>query len=303
MRPPHDRSELLQIQHLRYRKWVRTFLENELLTDGDDRTFRILFPRSRLRGEAKVIVRKDGILAGREELEWFFSKWFEMAWEKKDGEKMEAGSTLLSLRGDSSRLLKAERVFLNILSRMSGIATLTASLVKKLPAGVFLAATRKTNAGLLDKKAVAVGGGLTHRLGLSDAVLMKENHLALLKGGVEEAGKRILSFSKKTAGAFWEIEVENRSQLDSLSSLFSKHQPRITGCIMLDNFTPEEICIALSSHSRKWFHDHSIFLEASGGIRPENIATYAKTGVDVLSCGFLTHSAPSLDFSMRMIQQ
>jgi len=179
--------------------------------------------------------------------------------------------------------------------RMSGISTVTSKLVKevkKVNKDVIIAGTRKTTPGLqfLEKEAIKVGGGDTHRFRLDDCILIKDNHIAIV-GSVKtavELAKEYVSFTKK-------IEVEVESTKDALEAV-------ITGAdiVMLDNMNPTEVMNVLNSLENKNLRD-KILIEVSGGITPDNIIDYAETGVDVISTGYITHSARSLDMSLEII--
>ncbi len=212
-----------------------------------------------------------------------------------DGAKVQNKHVLLEVSGDAQTILTVERTMLNLLSRMSGIATKTRSLSEKLEkAGVKakIAATRKSAPGLLyfDKKAVVIGGGDPHRLHLDDMVLIKDNHLAIV-GSVEEAVKKAranASFSKR-------IEVEVTSVEDALKA--AKVGADI---VMLDNFSPKQAKAAGEALRKAGFD--RVLLEVSGGITPENLLEYAAAEVDVISMGALTHSVKALDISLEIIK-
>jgi nicotinate-nucleotide pyrophosphorylase (carboxylating) len=202
-----------------------------------------------------------------------------------DGCKVMAGDTIARLKGAAQSLLTAERVMLNFIGQLSGIATLTAQFVAEI-AGTKakIACTRKTSPGMraLAKKAVRLGGGSNHRFGLDDAIVIKDNHVAAA-GGVAQA----LTRAKAYAGHLLPIEVE----VDSLAQLEQAicFNPN---CIMLDNFPLEDLRKAVIRVDRK------VTLEASGGITLSNVRAIAQTGVDIISVGALTHSAPCLDVGL-----
>lgn len=271
-----------------YASFVNNFFIQELAQDGEDITSKVLFGAKKIPARAQIVAKESGVLAGQEEVMHFFS--FAQKWRKKDGAIVKKGDTLAEFTADAQEIIKAERVILNFLSRMSGIATMTKKVAEKLPKGVAVAATRKTLWGVLDKKAVSIGGGLTHRLGLNDAILIKENHLALLAGGAKEAMEKVAR-APENLGAFWEIEVETAEEFfAALKTAPHKHP----GVIMFDNFPAKKIALILARTPQP----KNIFFEASGGINEKNVLAYAKTGVAVLSCGFLTKNAHSLDFSL-----
>jgi len=215
---------------------------------------------------------------------------------RADGSPVRPGDVVMRVRGPARSLLAAERTALNFLMRMSGIATATAELLARAREAnpcVRLAATRKTAPGLrhFDKKAVELGGGDTHRLRLDDCVLIKDNHLAVV-GDVAEAVRRAreaVSFTRK-------IEVEVSSPEEALEAARAG-----ADIVMLDNFTVEEVRRALKLLEEEGLRE-KVLVEASGRIGPDNIADYAGTGVDIISCGYITHSARALDFSMELTQ-
>ena len=216
----------------------------------------------------------------------------------EDGERVTKGKTLLSVEGSARSLLMGERLALNIIGRMAGIATQTTQFVeevKKRNATTRVAATRKTLPGLryFDKRAIIDGGGDPHRFGLDDCVLIKDNHLELVPS-ITEAVKRAragVSFTKK-------IEIEVRNFEDALEAAKAG-----ADIIMFDNMPPHEIVINLSKLDELGFR-RGIIYEASGGITSENIGEYIESGVDVISMGALTHSIRSLDvkFEIEMIK-
>ncbi len=259
-----------------------------------DLTSDLLIPRG-LKARGFIVVKGEGVIAGVEEAEALFRQLgIEAEAKVCDGEAAKPGDVIMEVRGEARKILMAERTVLNILMRMSGIATETRRLVEKIKeAGlnVRVAATRKTAPGLrlLDKKSVMIGGGDTHRLRLDDAVIIKDNHIALV-GSISEAVKRVrerVSFTKK-------IEVEVQTLKEALEAARSG-----ADIIMLDNMKPDEIRVVVERLREEGFYE-KIILEASGGITPHNILEYASTGVHVISLGYLTHSAKALDMSLEM---
>jgi nicotinate-nucleotide pyrophosphorylase (carboxylating) len=246
--------------------------------------------------EAKVIAKEPGITAGIEEAKILLeSLGLRVKTLVSDGEKIKTKQALMEIAGEARTMLSVERTLLNLLSRMSGIATTTRRLVEKVQkAGLEtrVACTRKTALGLLyfDKKAVLVGGGDTHRLHLDDMVLIKDNHIAVA-GSVEVAIRRVrerVSFSKK-------VEVEVTKIDDVLVAAKSG-----VDIIMLDNFSPKQIEKAIKSLKETGFLG-KVLLEASGRITAENIMSFASTGVDIVSLGEITDNPKTLDMSMEII--
>jgi nicotinate-nucleotide pyrophosphorylase (carboxylating) len=207
-----------------------------------------------------------------------------------DGQDAAAGAVLAQVQADARALLSAERVALNLLGRLSGVATLTAQYVQAVEGtSARITCTRKTTPGLraLEKYAVRCGGGINHRYGLDDAILIKDNHIAAC-GGIGPALQR----AKAAAGHLVKIEIE----VDTLAQLDEALAPFDSGwgpdVIMLDNFSLDDLRIAVSRAKGK------VVLEASGGVTLETVRAIAQTGVDVISSGALTHSAPVLDIGL-----
>ena len=245
---------------------------------------------------AEVIAMEAGIAAGIEEVGILAeSLGLSVKPELADGEKIRNGQTLMKISGDARTILSAERTMLNLLSRMSGIATVTRRLTEKLDkakATAKIAATRKTALGLgyFDKKAVQVGGGEPHRLRLDDMILIKDNHVAIA-GSVEEAVKRAkqaASFSKK-------IEAEVTSVADALKAAEAG-----ADIVMLDNFSPKQVSDTVELLKKAGFFG-KVMLEVSGGITEQNLLEYASAQVDIVSMGALTHSVKALDISLEIV--
>ncbi len=244
--------------------------------------------------KAEVIAKEQGVAAGIEEAA-FLAEYLGLTVKAKvvDGEKIKNKQVLIQISGDAQTILSLERTMLNLLSRMSGIATKTRMLTEKLEKAnvkTKIAATRKSAPGLLyfDKKAVVIGGGDPHRLHLDDMVLIKDNHLAIV-GSVEEAVKKAkahVSFTKK-------IEVEVTSVEDALKA--AKVGADI---IMLDNFSPKQAKEAGKALREAGFG--KVLLEVSGNITSENLLEYAAAQVDIISLGELTHSIKALDISLEI---
>jgi nicotinate-nucleotide pyrophosphorylase (carboxylating) len=245
--------------------------------------------------EAEVIAKESGIAAGIEEAKILLeSLGLKVDFSVEDGEEVKKKQILMKISGNTRTILAAERTLLNILSRMSGIATVARKIKEKLQkAGLKtrVACTRKTAPGLLyfDKKAVLIGGGDTHRLHLDDMILIKDNHIAVA-GSVEKAIEKVrekVSFSKK-------IEVEAASINDVLAAARAG-----ADVIMLDNFSPKQIEASIQMLKKAGFFG-KILLEASGGITVGNVTAFASTGVDIVSLGAITDSVKSLDMSLEI---
>jgi nicotinate-nucleotide pyrophosphorylase (carboxylating) len=247
-----------------------------------------------LKVKAEVIAKEDGVAAGLEEATILAeSLGLEAKANVADGAKIKNKQVILTVSGDAQTILTMERTLLNLLSRMSGIATQTSTLSAKLQkAGVKakIAATRKSAPGLLyfDKKAVVIGGGDAHRLHLDDMVLIKDNHLAIV-GGIEAAVKT----AKATASFTKKIEVEVTNEADALKAAKAG-----ADIVMLDNFSPAQANAAREKLMRAGFRN--VLLEVSGGINSENLLEYANAQVNVISMGALTHSVKALDISLEI---
>lgn len=242
---------------------------------------------------AKVIAKESGIVAGIEEATIFAQVMnLKVKTRVTDGDQIKDKQILMQITGDAQTILTVERTLLNLLSRMSGIATATRRLTEKLKevnSSARIAATRKTIPGLLyfDKKAIAIGGGDPHRLHLDDMILIKDNHIALI-GEPEKAvkiAKEKASFSKKI-----EVEITKTSDILEVAKAGAD-------IIMLDNFTAEEVNKAAEILERAEL-PQKVLLEVSGGINSETLLDYACAKVDIISIGTLTHSVKALDLSL-----
>jgi nicotinate-nucleotide pyrophosphorylase (carboxylating) len=261
------------------------------------------------RTSAVVLARESGVAAGCAEFAFFAEPHgISIALEKSDGDSFQSGDTLLRLEGDQNKLLSLERVALNLLQRLCGIATLTRCLHERVTSrcpSTRIVGTRKTVWGLLDKRAVHLGQGGTHRLGLGDAILIKNNHLALFSRREEDAVPQALAraWNHRAEAAFIEIEVRGEGAALRAADCFRKLQKesgeRYPCLLMLDNFEPREISSTLDSLRRERLWDY-VLIEASGGINQKNIESYADTGVDAISIGELTHSVQALDLCQRI---
>jgi nicotinate-nucleotide pyrophosphorylase (carboxylating) len=277
---------LAPLYPLLYEPVVRRALEEDLGRAGDLTSDSILPPD--LRAEARVVARRAGRIAGLDaSLSAFrlLDSSVAIDLHLRDGEDAGAGRALATVRGSARSLLSAERTALNLLGRLCGIATLTRDLVAVVaPHGAQVVCTRKTTPGLraLEKYAVRAGGGGNHRFGLDDAVLIKDNHIALA-GGIATAVER----ARRGVGHLVKIEVE----VDSLDQLREALDLGVDA-VLLDNMDLDTLREAVGMAKGR------ALTEASGGIRPDTAAAIAATGVDLLSVGWLTHSAPALDVAL-----
>lgn len=265
----------------------------EDIGDGDHTTLSTI-PAS-ARGAARLLVKDDGILAGVELAEAIaahFDKGLTLRVYLQDGAAVKKGDVAFNLMGPSRSMLTVERVMLNFMQRMSGIATMTHRFVEALEGtGCRVLDTRKTTPGLraIEKWAVRIGGGHNHRHGLYDMVMIKDNHHDLA-GGITAAIAAARAYLTQT-GKDLVIEVETRDLKEVVEVL------RVGGVqrIMLDNFQPALLRQAVQLIDRRFE------TEASGGITLSTARSYAETGVDYISVGALTHSAPSLDLSLKAL--
>jgi nicotinate-nucleotide pyrophosphorylase (carboxylating) len=245
--------------------------------------------------EAVVVAKEAGVAAGIEEILILAeSLGLSVKAEVADGEKIRNRQTIMKISGNAQTILSAERTMLNLLSRMSGIATTTRRLAEKLRKAnstAKIAATRKTAPGLayFDKKAVLIGGGEPHRLRLDDMILIKDNHIAIA-GNVEKAVKK----AKQNTPSSKKIEVEVTSTTDAL-----KVAEAGADIVMLDNFSPKQVREAVDVLKKAGFLG-KVLLEVSGGITVENLLEYASAPVDIISMGALTHSVKALDISLEI---
>jgi len=249
-----------------------------------------LLPRKKIK--ARIISRQEGIIAGVNYVkEIFSSKGCTVIIIKKDGNKTRPNQTILEISGLAQSVLSCERTALNLLSRMSGIATKTKKLVEKINAvnpRVKLYATRKTAPGLrfFDKEAVKIGGGEKHRMSLDQMIMIKDNHVVVMSS----LPRLIIKARKK----YKKIEVEVENQEDALLAASTG-----VNIIMLDNFSPREIISTVNRLKKSKLRKH-VKLEASGGINEKNIGSYAKTGIDMISVGEITNAVIAIDFSLEI---
>jgi len=249
------------------------------------------------KGKAVLKIKQDGILAGvRVAKEIFLQEEKDIVFQqyKRDGDSMKAGDIAFEVEADIHTILKCERLVLNCMQRMSGIATLTHEFVDKLKGyNSKLLDTRKTtpNFRLLEKEAVKIGGGTNHRFGLYDMIMLKDNHIDFC-GGLEAAINKAYNYIEKN-NLLLKIEVESRN-LEDIKTICKIGKGKVDR-IMLDNFSPALIVEALAIIKGEFK------TEASGGIGLNNIKEYAATGVDFISVGGLIHQAKSLDLSLKAV--
>lgn len=249
------------------------------------------------KGKAVLKIKQDGVLAGMEVAEKIFrfkEPGIIFTAFKKDGDEMKKGEKAFEVEALVHTILQCERLVLNCMQRMSGIATLTRTYTRKLEGfKTKILDTRKTtpNFRLLEKEAVRIGGGVNHRFGLYDMIMLKDNHIDFC-GGIEKAIEKSFHYVQ-TVKPGLKIEIETRS-IEDVKKVVATGRGKVFR-IMLDNFSPAEITEALT------YIKNDFETEASGGINLDNIVDYARTGVDYVSVGALIHQAKSLDLSLKAV--
>lgn len=268
-----------------------TIAFGEDIGDGDHTTLSCI-PADAM-GRSRLIIKEEGILAGVDVAVKVFHRFdsnLKVNLLMKDGDHVKPGDIAFTVEGKTQSLLQTERLVLNIMQRMSGIATVTGRYVKQLEGyHTRVLDTRKTTPGMrvLEKEAVKIGGGVNHRIGLFDMILLKDNHVDFA-GGIENAIDRATAYLKEK-GKDLKIEIEVRS-MDELERVMKKGG---VNRIMFDNFTPEQTKEAVKRV------DGIYETESSGGITFNTLRDYAASGVDYISVGALTHSVKSLDMSLK----
>lgn len=282
---------LTPLQPLQYEALLRDALAEDLGTAGDLTTDAVVDPRATAHGE--LVARAAGRVAGAGIAAATFAVLdpdVAVTILVDDGVDVDAGTTLATVEGSARALLSAERVALNVLGRLCGVATTTAALVAATAEHrARIVPTRKTTPGLrtLERYAVRAGGGVDHRFGLGDGVLIKDNHI-VVAGGITPAVKR----ARERVGHMVKIEVEvdTIDQLDEAIGLG-------VDAVLLDNMTPTDLRAAVARVGG------AAITEASGGIDPTTVRAVAATGVDLISTGWMTHSAPALDVGLDFTAQ
>jgi nicotinate-nucleotide pyrophosphorylase (carboxylating) len=296
----------LSLENPAYERWARVFTFDTYTSDvgGGDITVNSVLGGLARTGRALVTSREEGVVAGIREASWFLREvGVDVETRVDDGGRVNPGDTLMSLEGPAELLLKTERTQLNLVQRMSGIATRTAHLIDLVNGADIdcaIAATRKTPWPMLDKRAVVMGGGVSHRLGLGDAILIKENHLAeLVSQGVQKPITEALhrAWRARERVRFIEIETTTRKEVLEAARCINTLQNganTIPCVIMLDNFLPDDAIAIITELEDEGLRE-SVLLEGSGNINESNLLKHAATGVDVVSMGALTHSPRALD--------
>lgn len=245
--------------------------------------------------QAEIVAKQDGVIAGLDVAQLVFGNSgppLDIVKKVEDGDQVSAGQQLMTVEGSGHSILSSERTALNLLGRMSGIATLTRQYVDVVSGTkVKILDTRKTTPLWrdLEKYAVRMGGGVNHRMGLYDMILIKENHIRWA-GGLKEAVSNALNFRNSNRSVEIEVEVQT---LDELREIVGTGIERV----LLDNMSVDEIKEAVEIAQGK------VQLEVSGGVTLKTVRQYAETGVDFISVGALTHSAPAFDLSLLFIEE
>ncbi|MEO5892682.1 MAG: carboxylating nicotinate-nucleotide diphosphorylase [Ferruginibacter sp.] len=281
---------------INYEQQLDLLIKNALaedIGDGDHSTLSCISPYAK--GRAVLKIKENGVLAGMEVAEKIFRFMqpdIMFTRDKKDGDEVVFGEIAFNVEANVHTILQCERLVLNCMQRMSGIATLTKQYTDKLNGYTTrLLDTRKTtpNFRVLEKEAVRIGGGVNHRFGLYDMIMLKDNHIDYC-GGIEKAIEMAYEYTQKKKPGL-KIEIETRS-IDDVKRVMAIGK---VDRIMLDNFTPEIIVEALQIINGKYE------TEASGGINLNNIEAFAATGVDYISSGAIIHQARSLDLSLKAV--
>lgn len=308
----YNPCERLGIGNETYKQWVfrYTFLELEKdLASRGDLTTNLLSEFDRM-VTAKIIAKSNGVVAGLDEIRYFLCDAdvnfrpslrdnFNLHIHFQDGANVQAGDVIMDLEAKASSILAVERLVLNLLGRMSGVATNAAKLASVAKDfNVKIAGTRKTLWGLLDKKALCLGGALAHRLNLADAIIVKDTHLDLLGREFSVLFKALVEQAPDCR--FVNIEVLSVEEAVYVARLFFEANLKQVGIIMLDNMPPDLIAKVIELVKDAGHYD-TVLLEASGGINAENFSDYAKSGVDVISMGCLTNDVGVLDLSLKIV--
>jgi len=272
--------------------------------DGGDITTDSLIDKNK-EIKAVILSRGGGIVAGIEEVSLMLNE-EKVTVLKKDGSEVKNRDIILEINGNARKILAYERTLLNVMQRMSGIATAVYNFKKSIKNNCLIAATRKTLFPLMDKKAVSVGGALTHRLTLNDAALIKHTHMKIINNGLEKA-LRLTDENDRIK--YIEIEIKNEEEALKAAEAISNLKSEKLFAIMFDNMECSMIKNSINKinniiNKNLINNDeklkNKILFEASGGINENNIEEYSKTGVDVVSIGIITHSSKAFDMSLQV---
>ena len=269
--------------------------------DGGDITTDSLIDKNK-EIKAVILSRGEGIVAGIEEVSLMLNE-EKVTVLKKDGNEVKNKDIILEINGNARKILAYERTLLNIMQRMSGIVTAVYNIKKSIKNNCLIAATRKTLFPLIDKKAVSVGGALTHRLTLNDAALIKHTHMKIINNDLENA-LRLTAENDRIK--YIEIEIKNEAEALKAAEAISNLKSEKLFAIMFDNMecsmirnSINEINNMINKNNDEKLKNKILF-EASGGINENNIEEYSKTGVDVVSIGLITHSSKAVDMSLQV---
>lgn len=303
-----DRSKELGMSNKKYSNYIKKIINERLKEDftAKDITTNALIDKNKS-AKAVVVARQNGTIAGIDEALLFGLNIKKL---KNDRDKVKKNEKILEIQDDARKILSYERTLLNIMQRMSGIATSANNIRIIINDNCFISGTRKTLFSLLDKKALSAGGALTHRLNLSDAILIKENHLQLLNNNIQKALEMAI---KSNEAKYIEIEVKNEEEaLEAAEAIFGLSSNKLFA-IMFDNMRAPIIKSSIIKINNTLRNKNPIkknnilknkkiiLFEASGGINEKNIMEYSKTGVDAISLGALTHSAKAFDLSLEIL--
>lgn len=312
----HRAENFLTLGNITYKQWVFRYtfleLEKDLGIYGDITTKAIFVENERV--SAVIVSKEDGVLCGVPEIRYFLVESdkdfkprlksdFRIDFKMEDGSRVSKGDVVMEISAGVQDLLAVERTVLNLLGRMSGVATFTRRIVDKVADGSFdvmIAPTRKTLWGLLDKRAILIGGGGTHRLSLSDAILVKDTHLDACGRNFADVIKKIVDSGDEMR--FAAIEVENVEEVLLVSKRFCGMMDAgfdVVGVVMMDNMSAFDVAGAVAEVKKAGYFERILY-EVSGGINEGNVLDYAGTGVDIISMGCLTNGVRSLDLSMKV---
>ncbi len=298
-----DARESLTLEKPVYKQYSKKLFNHYLKQDlgqGDVSQYpRELYAR---KVRAKIMSKANGIAAGlKESIYLLQTRGIIAHTDHMDGDSINSGDVLLTLTGKIGAILAVERTILNILQRFCGIASLTYQYVQQLRCrSCFIIGTRKTIWRYWDKRAIQSGGGLSHRLGLDDAVMLKENHLSLIKSAADKYKlKNIIAelCQHNPNLRFVEVEVSTENEFWQILEIYRTLDKNLPKVIMFDHFTADKINILLEEVKSEDLYNQVLF-EASGNITRQRITEYSLSGVDVISCGALTHSAAGMDLTL-----
>ena len=295
-----DRSKSLSAKNKVYKTTILDFFLKSIEIDEgkrDETSFSVLPVNHTI--SAQLISKDQGVIAGVDEIKLLLNHFkLQHKFYKKDGDKVIKGERLLNIKGNAYNILLIERTLINVLARMSGVASVTTQFVTQVNNKIKILGTRKTIWNLLDKKAISIGSGLTHRINLNDNILIKDNHLAAINNDIELALKKS---SQNKNIKFIEIEVDNIKDAILATQVILNLNTNKKYAIMFDNMQPRSIEKVINEINLLTKNKKTILFEASGGINIKNIKSYINTGVDAVSLGCLTHSVRSLDLSLKVV--